>query len=506
MAALDRVPLARAALALCIALLAACAPAAPPNGAPPARPAPASRATPEPRQVRFSAAERSRAERSLRALFSDPVFADAGIAIVAGDGTRLFTRNERRSLVPASTIKLVVAAASLATFGSELRFETRAAARAEPRDGVLPSPLWLVGSGDPSLLSSDLRAGAKVLAARGIRRIDGPLVVDATRFSGGETNPHWSPDDLRAGFAFAASALSLDGDTAELRVIPTAPGAPARIELEPPKSGVRVRGTIRTVAAGRPAEFSFERDDGARGDVRGRNVLVASGTVAAGAVEREWQPVVDVPRYAGHAFAAMLEHDGISLAGGVEVGPAPAQAVVLWSHRSPPVARLVRDMLFESNNHTAEQLLRLLPGDGFGAASDADGIRWERTWLGRWKVPLDGVRIVDGSGLSFSNRMTAASFVALLRAQLHGPAAANIIPLLPRVGMEGTVRRHTLQAGAGRVRGKSGHLQGVNGLAGVVQSRRHGPIVFAFLSNGPHAGTDRLADIEDLALDRLAEF
>jgi D-alanyl-D-alanine carboxypeptidase/D-alanyl-D-alanine-endopeptidase (penicillin-binding protein 4) len=496
----------RAALALCLGVLAACGPKAPSQPGAPAT-LPGARAPRVLRTARWSGAELARGRRSLRALLNDPVFSDAGVEIVAADGTLLFSHGERRSLVPASTIKLVVAAAALATLGPQRRIETRVLARAEPRDGMLPSPLWLVGGGDPALTSDDLRGAAHELAARGVRRIDGPLVVDATRFSGAETNPSWSPDDLRAGFAFAASALSLDGDSVDFRVTPTVPGAAARIETEPPKSGVRVRGTIETVGAGSPAQFFFERDSGTGPrDARGSNVFRAWGTVAAGETEHDWQPVLDLPRYAGHAFAAMLEQHRIALGGGVELGAAPGDAFVLWTHRSPPVERLVHEMLFASDNHTAEQLLRLLAADGFGAASSNDGLRIEKTWLARWNVPREGVRLVDGSGLSFSNRLTAASLAALLRAQLFVPADESVVPLMPRVGIEGTVRRRTLQDGAGRVRGKSGHLEGVNGLAGVVESRRHGPIVFSFLSNGEHAGSDRLADLEDLALDRLADF
>jgi D-alanyl-D-alanine carboxypeptidase/D-alanyl-D-alanine-endopeptidase (penicillin-binding protein 4) len=500
---------ARAAFGFGLACLAACAPQAPPPAAP-AVESVAPRANPanrKPRAPHWSEAERRRAERSLRELLGDPVFADAGIEVVAADGTRLFAHGERRSLVPASTIKIVVAASSLATFGPERRFETRVLASAEPRDGVVASPLWLVGGGDPSLVSDDLRGAAHELAARGIRKIEGPLIVDGTRFSGAETNPTWSQDDLRAGFALAASALSLDEDSAEFRVSGTSPGAAARIELEPPHSGVRVRGTILTVSEGRSPEFFIERDSSVRpGDPRGSNAFIASGTIAAGDAERVWAPVLDLPPYVGHAFAAMLAKHRIALGGEVELGAAPGGTVALWTHRSPPVARIVRGMLFESNNHTAEQLLRLLPADGFGASNAGDGIRSEETWLARWNVPRAGVRLVDGSGLSFSNRLTAQALAAILRAQLQAPAGASIVPLMPRLGIEGTVRRRTLVAAAGRVRGKSGHLEGVNGLAGVVESRRHGPIVFAFLSNGEHAGSDHLANLEDFALDRMAEF
>ena len=504
MAAL-RVPFVRwvrAALALATLAAVGCAPKGSPGTAPPPRETVRPAATP--RAYHWSAGERLRVAREMRALLEDALFDDAGIEIVAADGTQLFARRERRSLVPASTMKLFVAAASLATFGPQHRFETRAVARSEPRDGILPSPLWLVGGGDPALASNDLRGAAQTLALRGIRRIEGPLVADGSLFPGGETNPTWSADDLLAGYAVASSALSLDGDTVEVSVIPTTPGAVARIELEPPDSGVRIAGTIRTVGSGAPAEFSLDRE----GLVRGgdSNVFRASGEVADGETQHVRLPVFALPRYAGHAFAAMLARRKIALAGGVEVGAAPGDAVALWTHRSPPLARLVREMLFQSDNHAAEQLLRLLAVDGFGAGNDTDGIRTEQMWLSRWMIPRAGLRIVDGSGLSAANRVTAAALAALLRAQLREPPETSIAALLPRVGIEGTVRLHVLHSGAGRVRAKSGHLLGVNALAGIVTSRKHGPIVFAFISNGPHAGADRLADREDLALDRLAEF
>jgi D-alanyl-D-alanine carboxypeptidase len=74
------------------------------------------------------------------------------------------------------------------------------------------------------------------------------------------------------------------------------------------------------------------------------------------------------------------------------------------------------------------------------------------------------------------------------------------------VGQEGTVLYHDLNDARGRVRAKSGHLAEVNALAGVVTTRRHGRIAFAFLVNDPAAQAAEVSVAQDAALDALADF
>ena len=94
----------------------------------------------------------------------------------------------------------------------------------------------------------------------------------------------------------------------------------------------------------------------------------------------------------------------------------------------------------------------------------------------------------------------------LIAAELHGPNASVFVRALPRVGQEGTVIYHELTDARGRVRAKSGHLAQVNALAGVVATRRHGRVAFAFVVNDPSAQAAEVSVAQDSALDTLADF
>jgi len=119
------------------------------------------------------------AKRDLRAVVAGalaPAMAlsyDWSCAVVAQDGTLLYSDRSAHAVVPASTQKLIVGAVVLAQFNSGYRFHTRFASALPPRDGVIAGDLWLDGSGDPSLRSDDLRRGVGKLRAAGLGAFDG---------------------------------------------------------------------------------------------------------------------------------------------------------------------------------------------------------------------------------------------------------------------------------------------------------------------------------------------
>ncbi|MBC5811619.1 MAG: D-alanyl-D-alanine carboxypeptidase, partial [Candidatus Eremiobacteraeota bacterium] len=115
--------------------------------------------------------------------FRDGIFAQSGaVAVVDEAGRPLYLRRARVPMTPASTLKLVVAAAALNTFGPNHRFETAFVALAPPDDSGLLGELWFVGGGDPLLTANDLRGGIGALRRLGVRRLMGPLAVDASEF------------------------------------------------------------------------------------------------------------------------------------------------------------------------------------------------------------------------------------------------------------------------------------------------------------------------------------
>ncbi len=388
------------------------------------------------------------------------------------------------------------------------------ASQAPDPSGVLRGGIWLVGGGDPTLTSDDLRRGVGVLSRSGIRQIDGTLAVDDTAFSGPEQNPRWDPDDLDYDYAAGTSAISLDEDTVEFDVAPDPNGGSARVKPVPDNLSISFVGSIATTY-GSYSNVSIERktdmptfgaSEAEAAETEPHIVYVLDGNVVHGETQVFYKPILGIPGYVGGVVAAMLATRGIALAGGYRTGPAPSGAVPLWEHPSAQLADIEHDMLVNSNNHTAETLLRILGETAGRPGTDGAGVAVEKAELARLGVPRDRMAVYDGSGLAPSDRIMPLTLARLLAAEVRSPYGDTYVRDLPRVGFEGTVKHHDLHAALGRTRAKSGHIEGVNGLAGIVQTMHHGRVSFAFIVNSGDANADDVYAEMDRALDAIATY
>lgn len=444
----------------------------------------------------LSAAERRLLQRDLDAIW--PPGGAQSLCILDANGVRTYDRNCEVAVTPASTQKLIVAAAAVYDLGLAYRFITRMASGARIDRGRLGGDLWLIGSGDPILVSNDLRGGVKILTRSGLRAIAGGVRVDASFLSGPERNPSWEGADAQYGFSAATSTVSLDQDTIEVHIAPRVAGMSAQVSLEPPTHAVSLSGSVRTVFAGARTDLEVV-------PTGVPNAFDIFGEIAAGAPQKIlYVPVSGIPSYVGDVLTLMLRGSGIVVAKAPRAGVAPKGAQALWSHRSPPLGAIVTKMLFESNNHIAEQLLRTLGRVIRREGSDAAGIAVERDALRAQRIPTAGLRLVDASGLSAANRISALTLATLLyRAERQ--AGDPLYRALPRAGIEGTVKYYRLGAARGRVRAKSGHVAGVEALVGYVATHRYGRFAFAFLLDTAENAAN--ADMRiTRAVERLAEF
>ena len=204
---------------------------------------------------------------------------------------------------------------------------------------------------------------------------------------------------------------------------------------------------------------------------------------------------VDRGRYLGrtsrtpaHAAALLfrkaLAEAGVRVVGPAVAGAAPveAEAFPIASLLSPPLGSILRFMDYESDNFTAEILLKQLGTLESGRGTTAAGALAVRGILGDYGVPLDGVRIADGSGLSRLNRLTASTLVHMLRSAWTSPDFRDsFFSSLPVAARSGTLERRMIRtAAAGRVRAKTGTTRESSALSGIVQGR----YAFSILQNG----------------------
>jgi D-alanyl-D-alanine carboxypeptidase/D-alanyl-D-alanine-endopeptidase (penicillin-binding protein 4) len=213
--------------------------------------------------------------------------------------------------------------------------------------------------------------------------------------------------------------------------------------------------------------------------------LHESPALSALIVNRGWTGRYETSRpalMAAQLFRLDLRRAGVSVDGGAAVGVAPGAAVQLAGVQSPPVSALVRHMDVYSDNFYAEMLMKEVGAVQGSGGSAAAGLAVTRRLLTAAGVPLAGVRMVDGSGLSLIDRSTTAALATLLRTMWLDPdLRPYIVPALPVAGETGTLEHRMRRRPArGLVRAKTGTTANSSALSGFVGDR----YAFSIVENG----------------------
>ncbi len=430
-----------------------------------------------------------------------------GIAIADPTGRIVFERNGQRLFQPASNAKLVVSAVAAALLPPDFRFRTSVYAAVPIADGVLHGDLVLYGRGDPTLSDryyptrfGAFEALADQLRARGLSRVEGDLIADASYFDSTAIHPSWEAYDLNWWYGASVTALGFNDNAVDFSITPGVVGAPPIITLEPDLGLVRFTNRARTVGFDQPRTLDFRRRPGT-------NDVWAEGDVPVDA--RPWTEnfaVLDAPAWTAAAFRRALEGRGIIVTGAVRVvfdpeATARARAAgALAEIRSRPLADIIEPILETSHNWYAEMLLKTLGRElGRGGSWEA-GLEVERRFLiDSLRVDSTMFRFADASGLSHWNLVAPRAFVQLLAAMRDHPRFEAFRDALPVAGVRGTLRTRFRGTGlTGRVRAKTGSIANTNTLSGYVETAS-GVWTFSIQLNN-HAASNReaLRRIDDI--------
>jgi D-alanyl-D-alanine carboxypeptidase/D-alanyl-D-alanine-endopeptidase (penicillin-binding protein 4) len=355
--------------------------------------------------------------------------------VVAEDGRVIVAHNPDLGLVPASTQKLLVAAALLTVMDPDEAFRTTAVAAAAPSGGVVAGDLFVVGGGDP-LLSTDAYIArqadpnkpatrfedlADAIVASGVTWIDGAVVGDGSRYDDVRDIASWPQryrDQVQTG----------------------------------PLSGLGVNDGLVTVT-----DTEVSQNGG--------------------------EPTADPPAHTAAVLTELLRARGVTVIGEPRSGVAPEGAVEVAAIASPPARTVVAQMLRYSDNTTAELLAKELAVRSGTQGSTSGGLAAMVADLAAAGVPTEGIALTDGSGLDLGNRATCRSLAQVLELEPVGDVLEEGLAI---AGQSGTLQGRMVGTPAeGNLRAKTGSLRNVSALAGEVDGADGRTYTFAYISNVP---------------------
>jgi D-alanyl-D-alanine carboxypeptidase/D-alanyl-D-alanine-endopeptidase (penicillin-binding protein 4) len=350
-----------------------------------------------------------------------PVHACVAINSASGALVRVHTNDV---FAPASTLKLLTTTVAIRRLGADHRFVTRVVT-----DGA--GNLVLVGGGDPLLATPGFIAAEH----SGALDHDTPL----------------TPLSAVADAVVAAGVRHVDGALL---------------------ADDHLDDSVRFLPAWKPS-YAADGEVGALGAL----------TVDRGFGPGTRTPAPDPALNAGEQLAALLAARGVTIAGGVHRGRAPADAHEIAHVDSQPLGTLVEEILTLSDNYSAEELLRAIAVDaGVVPGTSAAGANVAIQELKVLGVPTAGLVLFDGSGLAPDDRVSCATMLGLIDWIAQHPRSV-LNRGLAIWGRTGTLAYRTgADSVVGRLRAKTGSIDGAVGLVGVVD----GPdrLRFAFLANG----------------------
>jgi D-alanyl-D-alanine carboxypeptidase/D-alanyl-D-alanine-endopeptidase (penicillin-binding protein 4) len=411
---------------------------------------------------------------------------------------------------PASVMKLVTTYAGLDLLGPDYLWKTRVYAQGAVTNGALHGNLVIEGGGDPKLVLERLTALMQAIQARGVRVVEGDILLSNRVFDLPPHDPAAFDDDPLRPYNAGPDGLLINFGALIFQFSPDPATGRARVETVPPIAGVQI-----------PAEVPGE--PGACGNWRAKLALDFADPAQArftggyplACGDQQWALAYpDAAQFAPRVIEALWRASGGALTGQVKWldGPVPARAKLLLTDVSPPLADIIADVNKFSNNVMAQQIFLTLSaaenGDnrnnlwrGSFARSRQRVARW---WRGRFGLRAAPV-LENGAGLSRNERISAASLVALLQQAANDPAAAGpFMHSLSIAGVDGTLThfadRHPGSQAIGKALLKTGTLRDTVAIAGYVPGRSGRLYAIAGLINDPHAPAARPA------LEQLVEW
>ncbi len=415
-----------------------------------------------------------------------------------GASEPLLSVNAATGFNPASTAKLLTTWLALEELGPTYSWPTEAYLNGTLERGTLRGDLILKGYGDPYFITERLWQFQQQLRMRGLRAIDGDLVIDNSYF----VDEHGDPADFDGQgsrvYNVLPNALLVNFQSVQLNLLPDKTQQTVRVVAEPMPANLAIENRLK--AGKSDCWASIEAGQSAQSDR-----LIVTGTYRPNCGEFSVpRAVLTAPTYAYGVFRTLWQDSGGSLTGDLRMqsvaelnnaagtslaSPAAGLRQPFLRVMSPPLTDIITYINKFSNNVMARHLFLTLGAETFEPpATLAKARRAATIALRKNGFEFPELYLDNGSGLSRKDRISAHSMAQVLLAAAQRPWAPEFISSLALSGMDGTMRkRFKTEEIAGQAHLKTGTLNGVSAAAGYVHARSGRDFVVVIMLNYPGA-------------------
>lgn len=395
-------------------------------------------------------------DQKVTAIMNDPMLRGASLGLYVAEtktGKKITGYDEDRMLIPASTFKILTTAAALELLGPDFKFKTELIIQGVIDDGILKGNVIVKGYGDPTLGSREFKElpnrtnlenqWIQALKIKGIRRIEGNIIVDGSYYSLPPEQPTWSWMDLGNYYGSGAWGFNISDNLYEISFKQSSilQEIPPVIKIEPAVPDLLLINEIITAGAGTGDNAyiyggPFQERRFIRGTIpAGKGVFTIKGSLP------------DPEKFTAFHFHKAMVANGIFVSGkplthreltGQELDESNRN--VILTIESPPLFRLVEVANKKSNNLICEAILKQMAVRLKGGKYLYQGPDVIREWIRKLGVSDKEFFIEDGSGLSSRNGVSTKAMTELMVALTKKSYFAHLEKSLAQAGKEGTLR------------------------------------------------------------------
>ncbi len=429
--------------------------------------------------------------------------------------TALIEHNADKLRIPASTMKLLTTYAGLKELGPNYSWRTEVWLRGELKDGVLKGDLIIKGFGDPFLVVENFWKLVKNLRNKGLRVIEGDIIVDNSYFSQPPHNPAAFDGKPFRVYNAQSSALMFNFQATRFLFRPIEDEIKSGSKKKAKKSKKKVTGRVEVIPF--PAIKGFKFDNQIKltsGKCRRshfkpkfsknkKGVLVIKGNYSIKCKQRFILRVVSKPeQHIYNAFRDVWTDLKGTLKGGLKKGRLAKDDERFHVYSSPTLGEMIRLINKWSNNVMTRQLLLTVGAKKYGAPGTLEkGKRAVLSILAEGGIDTTGINLENGSGLSRKAKISARQMADLLDKAYRDAYMPEFLSSLSLPGVDGTlVNRFRKEDLRGRSHLKTGTLNSVTSIAGYMLNRAGKRMIIVVQHNGNKSGGGRGKKIQDALL------